>query len=93
MISTDEDPGLRIECFAITRLRGVTTKIKMHSFTMQTFKELMLNVVQHKSTQKKTLRLDTSYRIAKVETCSLRPCEKNDCNGKRALDSKDNIMI
>ncbi len=25
-ISTDEDPGLRIESFAIIKLRGVTTK-------------------------------------------------------------------
>ncbi len=28
-ISTDEDPGLRIESFAIIKLRGVTTKLKI----------------------------------------------------------------
>ncbi len=39
MISTDEDPGLRIESFAIIKLRGVTTKFKRYFFTMQTFKE------------------------------------------------------
>ncbi len=29
IISTDEDLGLRIESFAIIKLRGVTTKFKM----------------------------------------------------------------
>ncbi len=29
IISTDEDPGLRIESFAIIKLRGVTTKYKI----------------------------------------------------------------
>ena len=28
-ISTDEDPGLRIESFAIIKLRGVTTKLNI----------------------------------------------------------------
>ncbi len=40
IISADEDPGLRIESFAIIKLRGVTTKYKICFFTMQTFKEL-----------------------------------------------------
>ena len=31
-IVTDEDPGLRIESFAIIKLRGVTTKFKIHFF-------------------------------------------------------------
>ena len=30
IISTDEDPGLRIESFAIIKLRGVTTKFKIY---------------------------------------------------------------
>ena len=30
VISTDEDPGLRIESFAIIKLRGVTTKFKIY---------------------------------------------------------------
>ncbi len=38
-IFIDEDPGLRIESFAIIKLRGVTTKYKNIFFTMQTFKE------------------------------------------------------
>ena len=29
IISTDEDPGLRFESFAIIKLRGVTTKYKI----------------------------------------------------------------
>ncbi len=28
-ISTDEDPGLRIESFAIIKLRGVSTKLNI----------------------------------------------------------------
>ncbi len=32
-ISTDEDPGLRIESFAIIKLRGVTTKLKYNIFS------------------------------------------------------------
>ena len=31
-ISTDEDPGLRIESFAIIKLRGVTTKLNIIFF-------------------------------------------------------------
>ena len=41
IISTDEDPGLRIEYFAIIKLPGVTTKYKIYFFTMQTFIELI----------------------------------------------------
>ncbi len=45
LIISDEDPGLRIESFAIIQLRGVTTKFKIYFFTMlQTFKELKLVV-------------------------------------------------
>ena len=39
--STDEDPGLRIESFAIIKLCGVTTEFKIFFFTMQTLKELI----------------------------------------------------
>ncbi len=42
LIIADEDPGLRIESFAIIKLRGVTTKFKIYFFTMQTFKELIM---------------------------------------------------
>ncbi len=34
-------PGLRIESFAIIKLRDVTTKLNIIFFTMQTFKELI----------------------------------------------------
>ena len=42
IISTDEDPSLRIESPAIINLRGVSTKLKKHIvFTMQTYKKLI----------------------------------------------------
>ena len=44
IISTDEDPGLRIESFAIIKLRCVATKSKIYFFTMQTFKELVTKI-------------------------------------------------
>ena len=30
IISTDDDPSLRIECFAIINLRGVSTKLNKY---------------------------------------------------------------
>ena len=37
-VSTDEDPSLRIESFAIINLRGVSTKLYFNLiFTMQTY--------------------------------------------------------
>jgi hypothetical protein len=40
-ISTDEDPGLRIESFAVINLRGVSTnKSIIYFIAMQTYKEL-----------------------------------------------------
>jgi hypothetical protein len=46
MISADEDPGLRIESFAVINLRGVSTNKTIISFiAMQTYKELCANVV------------------------------------------------
>ena len=42
IISTDEDPSLRIESFAIINLGGVSTKLYFNlTFTMQTYKELI----------------------------------------------------
>ena len=41
IISTDEDPSLRIESSAIINLRGVSIKLNKYIvFTMQTYKEL-----------------------------------------------------
>jgi hypothetical protein len=43
IISTDEDPGLRIESFAVINLRGVSTNnsiIVCFIITIQTYKEL-----------------------------------------------------
>jgi hypothetical protein len=40
IISTDEDPGLRIESFAVINLRGVSTNKTIICFiAMQTYKE------------------------------------------------------
>ena len=41
IISTDEDPSLRIKSFAMINLRGVSTKLNKYiDFTMQTYKNL-----------------------------------------------------
>ena len=46
IISTDEDPGLRIESFAVINLRGVSTnKTIIYFIAMQTYKELILETV------------------------------------------------
>jgi hypothetical protein len=42
-ISTDEDPGLRIESFAVINLRGVSTNKTIYFIAMQTYKELITN--------------------------------------------------
>ena len=43
IISTDEDPSLRIESSAIINLRGLSTKLNKYIvFTMQTYKKLVL---------------------------------------------------
>ena len=42
IISTDEDPSLRIESSAIINLRGASTKLNKYIvFTMQTYKKLI----------------------------------------------------
>ena len=44
IISTDDDPSLRIESFAIINLRGVSTKFNKYIvFTMQAYKNLKLS--------------------------------------------------
>jgi hypothetical protein len=43
IISTDEDPSLRIESFAVINLRGVSTNKTITCFiAMQTYKELSI---------------------------------------------------
>ena len=43
IISTDEDPSLRIESSAIINLHGVSTKLNKYIvFTMQTYKKLIV---------------------------------------------------
>ena len=43
IISTDEDPSLRIESSAIINLRGVSTKLNKYIiFTMQTYQKLII---------------------------------------------------
>jgi hypothetical protein len=41
-ISTDEDPGLRIESFAVINLRGVSSNKTIYFIAMQTYKELII---------------------------------------------------
>jgi hypothetical protein len=46
IISTDEDPGLRIESFAVINLRGVSTnKTIIYFIAMQTYKELNEKII------------------------------------------------
>jgi hypothetical protein len=46
IISTDEDPGLRIESFAVINLRGVSTnKTIIYLIAMQTYKELNIESI------------------------------------------------
>jgi hypothetical protein len=46
IISTDEDPGLRTESFAVINLRGVSTnKTVIYFVAMQTYKELKINLL------------------------------------------------
>jgi hypothetical protein len=51
IISTDEDPGLRIESFAVIHLRGGSTNKTMICFiAMQTYKELnyyLVEIIDH----------------------------------------------
>ena len=44
-ISTDEDPGLRIESFAIIKLRGVSTKLNIIFFHHANFQEINYIIV------------------------------------------------
>ena len=44
-ISTDEDPGLRIESFAIIKLRGVSTKLNIIFFHHANFQEISYVIV------------------------------------------------
>ena len=46
IISTDEDPSLRVESSAIINLRGVSTKLNKYIvFTMQTYKKLNIGML------------------------------------------------
>ena len=50
IICTDEDPGLRIESFAVINLRGVSTNKTIICFiAMQTYKELKTNTLTKKT--------------------------------------------
>jgi hypothetical protein len=50
LISTDEDPGIRIESFAVINLRGVSTNNSIICFiAMQTYKELVRHMIMLKS--------------------------------------------
>ena len=47
IISTDEDPGLRIESFAVINLRGVSTNKTKYFIAMQTYKELNVYILEN----------------------------------------------
>ena len=48
IISTDEDPSLRIESSAIINLRGVSTKLNKYIvFTMRTYKKLIWLILHY----------------------------------------------
>ena len=48
IISTDEDPSIRIESSAIINLRGVSTKLNKYIvFTVQTYKKLINVICQY----------------------------------------------
>ena len=70
IISTDEDPSLRIESSAIINLRGVSTKLCFNLiFTIQTYMELVT------SCQK--VVPNTTFSVCNVKQCALffsKPC-------------------
>ena len=47
IISTDEDPGCRIEIFAVINLRGVSTNKTIYFIAMQNYKELIKNIFSY----------------------------------------------
>jgi hypothetical protein len=50
LLLSDEDPGLRIESFAVINLRGVSTnKTIIYFIAMQTYKELRMYKIIEKS--------------------------------------------
>jgi hypothetical protein len=52
IINTDEDPGLRIESFAVINLRGVSTnKTIIYFIAMQTYKELITVSLRRQDTK------------------------------------------
>ena len=64
IISTDEDPSLRIESSAIINLRGVSTKpSKYIVFTMQTYKKLIRNITARRKDQIVRLSCQKYYAI------------------------------
>jgi hypothetical protein len=55
IISTDEDPGLRIESFAVINLRGVSTNKTIICFiAMQTYKEFESNLQKNRQNYAQT---------------------------------------
>ena len=68
-LCTDEDPGLRIESFAVINLRGVSTnKTIIYFIAMQTYKELNIYlknslIIQEQNTKKNHKRVVVLYVI------------------------------
>ena len=68
IISTDEDPSLRIKSSAIINLRGVSTKLNKYIvFTMQTYKKLRTTFIQHAMQAYKNLWLRAYFLLHQVQ--------------------------
>ncbi len=66
-ISTDEDPGLRIESFAIIKLRGVSTKLNIIFFHHANFQEIKSDFIS--TDEDPGLRIE-SFAIIKLRGVS-----------------------
>ena len=60
-ISTDEDPGLRIESFAIIKLRGVSTKLNIIFFHHANFQEIKLDCCTFKDAVKSVMQTNSLF--------------------------------
>ena len=67
IISTDEDPSLRIESSAIINLRGVSTKLNKYIvFTMQTYKKLNIGVLARTNNELHLMGLSKKKALIKI---------------------------
>ena len=60
---SDEDPGLRIESFAVINLRGVSTNKTIYFIAMQTYKELRSHCIMFLSEFMSVICVNAMVRI------------------------------